>query len=520
MTIIEISGQNANFKTLDNNIYNITLEPPIQGGQNLNLKNAFLDLRDLGNSNNDSFIIDVEVNCRLEFSYYEQFNSQHGQLSLLDSTKPPITNLDYANKYFVPYIFTYANDGQATHKIEASKDTTFDTIELLTGEVQFTIPPGAYTSDSIVEFINDKLQRYNRDKDMFRKDGIDYPFTGSEVYIRYQSIIDRFVTMFPNVNPTDYNSFIGFVRIDQNPIFLQYQDNTEFIGYYYPQVPESSGLSNYEKLTAQLFIGTPECNLQNVDNKLSFEYLHNPVYDIVLDANNNVQSKTEVFLFTKTDTGSALITNLQLVRGGINIVSLEPPNFWSEILGFTNTKPLTIDRIEIPVEGVVFGTTATTLIDSITLNEFITSTTRPFVSLTNFDIFTDVVKGISNNTDFDNELKNLPGAPIAVVNTVPLTADRVINFADTASGGHFQLEIETGFKINNYKDSKTVRSLSAIMSREYLNDGFLSILGGSVNIAIPSNASISSITIFIKDPITRQLVQNIGVNNTFYFEID
>lgn len=516
MTIIEISGQNANFKTLDNNIYNITLEPPIQGGQNLNLKNAFLDLRDLGNSNNDSFIINVEVKCILEFSYYEQFNSQHGQESLLDGTKPPITNLDYANKYFVPYIFTYKQEGQGTRKIEASKDTQFDTIEILKGGIEFNIPPGAYTSDSIVEFINDKLQRYNRDKNMFTKEGIAYPFTATQTYIRFQDIVDQYITMFPKGSPTDYFSFIGFVRIDQDPILID-PSASEFIGYFYPQVPESSGISNYEALTASLFLGTPEFNLQNVDNKLSFQYLHNPIYDIVLDTNNNVQSKTEVFTFTK-NVGTEIITNLQLVRGGINIISLEPSNFWSEILGFTNTTPLTIERIELPI--TYENAPSTTLIDLITLDEFITSTTRPFVSLTNFDIFTDVVAGISNNTDFDNGLTKLPGAPITVVNTVPLTADRVINFADTASGGHFQLEIETGFKINNYKDSKTVRSLSAIMSREYLNDGFLSILGGSVNIPIPSNASISSITIFIKDPITRQLVQNIGVNNTFYFEID
>ena len=110
--------------------------------------------------------------------------------------------------------------------------------------------------------------------------------------------------------------------------------------------------------------------------------------------------------------------------------------------------------------------------------------------------------------------------PQTVNSTIPVNAANVINFADLSSGGHFQLQIETGFKVNNYQDAKTKKNLSAIMSREYLNNGYLSVFDGGAQISIPENTSLSTITLSIIDPITKKLAQNLGANNTFYFEID
>lgn len=533
MTIIEISSENANFKSLQNNIYSITLDPPIEGNTQLNLKTAFLDMRDLGNSANDSFVLNETVSCTIEFTYYEQFNESSGtdtdvkRVNLIGGTDIPFPlDFKYCYKHFVAYLFTPTNTMiDDVNPPQLFTDTKFDSIKLLTNDIKFDIPAGEYTADSIVLFINDKLQRLNLAQRNYQNEGINFS-TFTNNYISFQELVDKFVIVEPaqTGNTFFYKTFIGFINVQNDPIIIDNAD-PKFIGYTYKQLPASSNSSTFQDQTAQFFLGTPEFNLQNLNNKLSFEYLHNPIYSIILNDKDPkfIVSKTEIIIFESNNTPSPVtrILNVMLRRGGINLTRLSPVTFWNDILGFNQDQLLQVENITYSgFRNIAFTPPGfITNGDIFSLNSFITSTTEPLISLTVFDSFINV-DNPSIFTDFKLTIPNYNSNPITVEDTVPLVAANVINFADTASGGHLLLEIETNFKVNNYKDGKISKSLSAIMSREYLNDGYLSIMGGSVNIPIPSNSSISTITVFIKDPITKNLVSNLGANNTFYFELD
>lgn len=507
--IIEISAQNATFKSIDNNIYNITFDPPIENGNILSFKQGYLDLRQLGNSANDSFILNNDVNCILTISYYEQFLSNNTddnatRINLVDGTSAvDSTDINFFGRHFVLCLFTYGNN-QQFNTPRASSTDFFDSVSVIKNEVNFKVPAGTYTSDSIVEYINDNIQNYNFGTELYSSRGINFPFTYTNTYIRYSDLALKFV----DKRNDDYFKFLGFCRInDKGPVMNSF--DPEFFAYYYEQDVDKPSTM------ASLMIGTPEINLQNINNKLSFEYLHNPIYDITASPN---KTKTEVFYIQSIGTDNTQDLWYGLRRGGVNLIDFEPSSFWIDLLGFNNN-----NLIQIATKKILVKTQFEMDVDEFTTTNFINSTTQPFIGLSDLDFFLNN-DTISNRTNFDPRLPSIKDGTLPVTqivnSTIPVSAPNVINFADVSSGGHYQLQIETGFKVNNYQDAKTKKNICAIMSREYLNNGYLSVFDGGAQISIPENTSLTTITLSIIDPITKRLALNLGANNSFYFEVD
>jgi hypothetical protein len=511
--IIEISAQNATFKSIDNNVYNITFDPPIENGNILSFKQGYLDLRQLGNSANDSFILTEDVNCSITVSFYEQFldnnetsDTNATRYNLADPTKAVNkTDLNFFGRHFVLCHFVYnVNEFQ---KPPSSVDTSFTEVNIVKEEINFTVPAGTYTSDSIVEYINDNIQNYNFGTRLYSGDGINFPETYTNAYVRFVDLANKYTKM----GGGEYFEFLAFCRINENKLITDYED-PEFYAYYYQQDIETPSVAN-------LMIGTPEINLQNINNKLSWQYLHNPVYLITPSPS---KTKTEVFYIKSINTDKTQDLWYGIRRGGVNLVDFFPSTFWIDLLGFSNNNLLSITTKIIPKP--FFDKINLFKADEFQTNNFIKSTTQPFIGLSDVDFFLNN-DTLSVQTDYDPTLapiidKDSKPVPQTVNSTIPVNADNVINFADLSSGGHFQLQIETGFKVNNYQDAKTKKNLSAIMSREYLNNGYLSVFDGGAQISIPENTSLTTITLSIIDPITKKLAQNLGANNSFYFEID
>lgn len=513
--IIEISAQNATFKSIDNNIYNITFDPPIENGSVLSFKQGYLDLRQLGNSANDSFILSQDINCIITVAYYEQFlsnnenaNTNATRFNLVDGTTPiSKTDSKFFGRHFVLCLFKYALNEQFNTP-RAKPDDFFDSVSVIKEEIKFTVTSGTYTSASIVEYINDNIQNYNFGTKLYTDTGINFPQTYTQAYTRYVELVNKYV----DKRGEDYYAFLGFCRINDKGPVLNPAD-PEFYAYYYQQnVDDQTKIAN-------LMIGTPEINLQNINNKLSWQYLHNPVYLITPSPN---KTKTEVFFIQSISVDKTQDLWYGLRRGGVNLIDFEPSTFWFDLLGFSNDNllPISSQTIKFTVNEENY----TSIFQQFQTKDFIKSTTQPFIGLSDIDFFLNN-DTISAQTDYDPSLAPIVDGsskpvPQTVNSTIPVNAANVINFADLSSGGHFQLQIETGFKVNNYQDAKTKKNLSAIMSREYLNNGYLSVFDGGAQISIPENTSLTTITLSIIDPITKKLALNLGSNNSFYFEIE
>jgi hypothetical protein len=508
--IIEISGQNADYVS-ENNIYKITFDPPLENIQTLNLKQAFLDLRTLGNTASDTFILNEDIQASIEFCYYEQYLEQssttdgdlNARYDLRDGSfiKDDDKAEEFMFRHFVLCVFKVLTN--APSEPRANNDRQYDSIEILKNTFNFTIPAGTYSADSIVEFINDIIQQPNYGNDLFTSDSVVIPSTRNTIYTQWYDLCREYVEIGPTNN---YDQFLGFVRIAEGGLYLDDLGNPLFQGYYYRQIhAPTQGASSTVSFTntAAVMLGTPLFNLQNVNNLISFEYTHNPIY---FNSNNGKIQQIQVGTYTKT----TIFTYWKLRRGGVNIINLQPENFWGNILGFGDKFQLVIKKINIG---------AVTVLDSINLggnNSFQSSSTRPFIGLADIDEY--VNKGTNENTTIFDPTQTAFNA-ITVNNTLPIKADNIIQFADLNNGGHYLLDLQCGYNINNYIDSKTYKNLSCIMSREYLNNGFLSIFEGQTNIILDINSKISTITITVIDPLTKKPALNLGAANSFYFEV-
>lgn len=551
-TILEVSSSNADI--VSNNTLTTIFNPPIDvpSPSVLNFQQGFLDLRDLGNSGTDSFVLDENITVEMELAFYEcylgQFetkdvNDYNIRLQLLngdpvdkETSIPPnadkvkLEHIQSMGKMHAMYLVTYP-DGECPTEILINNNVVIESLTLITEILSFEIERGIYTADTLVKYVNDELQGANYDlKTKYQADFFDYGITNNIMYSPFKFFVDKHTRAAPPEPGDDtvrYKSAVVFLKVDEDPINLNYRtkknpDGSDLnMGFTYPQLQPPDKKTGSERTTADLMIGCPIASLQNNDGIISFEYLHNPVYQVDTtsgDRNQFVQIQTN---FAET----SFIQNYFIFsRGGVNIVSLSPSTFWDDLLGFDISETaLIVKSISVPE----LTNEPSDVINATGINSFDTSTTRPFFGTSTVDNYInyDIQKGEILTTEYNIQQKNSQDVKpesfraLDVVETVSINATKPINFAQFNTGGHFLITIDIGYYVNNFNGAKLKKNITCVASREYLTNGFLSILSGGTPIILQAGSVISYIQLTIIDPITKLPAADIGINNSFYLTL-
>lgn len=501
--ILTVSNLNSATFTDDNAEILSTFDPPLSLNidTQFNFKSGFIDVVGLGNSGQDVFTIDKDINANISISFYEQAldfdttavnNQRHSSI-----TGNPITATTdiekYANKTYLLYRFTRTNFAKFDYKY--GKLTDYVEIAPVVEVVSMTIDAGTYTPDSFVKYLNVKLQGANVN---LYGDVLNNHETGNRAYVTYETLVRKYTDIDYN-DESQIKQYLAFVPLGNNPISFPAVAPADYLGFYYSQEYQLPGSTEVEKI-ADMYMGTSLFSLENNEDLLRFSYTHNPLFD----------AKQQIVEFAFNNNKE----QWRIRRGGICLVDLQPRSLWFDILGFSDSillKPIV--TFGVPVFGVaariiLVNTTGPGSVD--------TSTTRPFIGLAEYDVLNPVT---TNTTIYNATNTNYAAATFDITDTVGLNATSAVNFSDFNNGGHFLLSIEIGQNVNNFISNNITQNIISIMSREYLNDGFISVFDGGNPLLLSSNTVISYIRVNIIDPLTNKNALNLGNRNTFYFEL-
>lgn len=524
-TIIEVSFANADIKT-ETSITTV-LSPPLvnQAPSVLEFAEGFIDQRDVGNSGNNSFILEADTNISVSMAYYELFN---GQIKMSSGT--PLRQNAFDNKpisdkagdadlsirigkVFALYQVVYSDTSAVKFpslNFNGTGATDIVEINLVQEEFQFTLPAGTYTTQTIVQTLNDNFQgTFYPGNTFFNGDNTPIGSEDNAFYYPFKHFEDKFVEF--DATTGNFKKALVFIPITTNPVSQNF--DVDVGQYFYPQ----------ELGDTTVFLGCPITSIENTDDIIQWANLHNPVYklDIPTNARDEYIQLNENLL-----PGGQSGVNYYWVyaRGGVAITALNPPSFWEELLGF-QTQDFALQITRRQVSGVVQNVPIVAQMDFINIsgkNSLSSATTRPFIGVSDVDEYVvedmGVTKDFITNTLFDVSIA-APIRTLSVNNTVTINATRPIQFAQFNSGGHFRIEVDIGYYINNFNSAKTKRSIACIASREYLTNGFLSVFSGGQPISMPAGSVLSYISVSIVDPITGKAPLDIGNANTFYFSL-
>lgn len=526
-TLIEVSSSNADIKT-DTTLTTVLSPPLIMTAPSvLQFAEGFIDQREIGNSGNDSFIISSPVNVSIDMAYYELFNGQVKNTAGTNLRKSAFNNttigdksgdVDFSlrlGKVFALYQVVY-KDGTdfkfPTLNFNGPGVNDILEINLITERFGFILPAGTYTTQTIVQKLNDEMQGvFYADNQFFNGDNLALGNEDNPFYYPFQHFVDKYVVY--DTTTASFKKAVVFIPVTENPI----TDNFIFDQgqYFYPQEPTDN---------TEVYIGCPIVALENTDDIIEWAYLHNPVYKLDIQSNDRdeyIQLNANIL---PGNPSAGINYFWQYARGGVALIDLSPSSFWDDLLGFV-TSDFSLNRERRPVGGVVLNVPIVAIMDFINItgkNSLSKATTRPFIGISDLDEYVvadlGVAKDFINNTSFDVTLPD-PIRTLSVNNTVTINATTPIQFAQFNSGGHFRIEVDIGYYINNFNSAKTKKSIACIASREYLTNGFLSVFSGGQPISLPAGSVLSYISVSILDPITGKAPLDIGSANTFYFSL-
>jgi hypothetical protein len=533
-TIIEVSSANADVKTETS--LTTVMSPPINltSPATLNFSEGFIDLRTVGNSGSDTFIIDQPIGVVMRCAFYELFNDQITDADNKDnirksafdqSTIPSKIDKDsalndYVGGLYAMYQVTYTPGNEPA---EVTLDITsmlqnaeaIESIELIEEEFSFIVEPGTYSATTIVQYLNDRLQgayvgvRGNLNAGFYdpRSNTAEIGGEGNSFYLPFRHFKNQYVEYA--FQPLLYKKAIVFLRMDKQPMRSNFKGDQ--FAYYYPQSPDNN---------PTVMFGTPIASLQNTDGIISFAYLHNPVYKQDTSGNRDEFVQLNYLEATADPTFSWYWT---YARGGVALTALEPPSFWEDLLGFDVEKKILLKTpTEIPISAILQETLVLDFINIVGDNSISSSTTRPYIGVSDIDNYVNsgiVDNTLLLNTAFTNDGGGTALQTLDITNTVALSATRPIQFAQFNGGGHYRIEIDIGYYVNNFNSAKTKKSIACLASREYLTNGFLSVFSGGQPIELPAGSVLSYIAINILDPTTGKPATDVGTNNFFYFSL-
>jgi hypothetical protein len=426
-------------------------------------------------------------------------------------------------------------------KLYVARDYSVSSYPLITSTVNFTITKGVYTPQELSILINKQLTTLPQSSLGSNADLINNPtnyfFRSSQsgeavcefyqgtytptniwkLYVRdrYKNQISAFkvndiaycyVEYDPNENSFEcaiLSIYIGegdtsYIEIEP---YENEPDQSSFVnGYLYKNNtkkhtdiiplrfydPSNFHDTQYMEFVKPSWIGASQIDLQfdfNQSGRFSWEYLHTSWHD--KDGNNS----TAVAIYGVDGT----FFQYQNVYSGIFFTDLQPASFWQGTLGFDLSKILLTDNTQTHILNKVlyFGENITG--DFIGFDDIYDKTKTAQAIEGNINILTSQTFDI-----IGDKLSNIVISPFFIIQLIGLGNP---NYAT---------------------DDKTYQTIAHIGSKEYDNNGSITLFGDGTNFYTNSGEQkiISSLNVRILDGTTKQPTQILGQNNSIFIQIN
>lgn len=510
-TIIELSRITSN-ETINNASWKNSLKSGIilEEGDQVLLKNCYVDTTTLSSNN---FVFTEDIPIKISFGFYllctgiEQVELTNGQIGQ-DATVFQITGINEGDG--LPYICINQNPR------DPKRGTPY------IDYVEFTIPAGTYSKTFLAQFISRKLQSLNvLSQDAWPGVWTNYPQDPNKQPPPPYPVIESVYQQLYLQNQEPYGSPAGFFECSigippiVNPLTGQSipisaaHCDCSFYGWLKDLPPQNSYL--YDSIFQRCeetgssgdydggYMGCPNMSISfNSDSqKFQWDYLHTSITD-------SNQNELTGIAFNKTgDINTNIVFMNQ--RGGLMFTSLEPVNFWTDIMGFD-------------LSGIIFDDPT---LGNVSYNEWYSKTTQ------NFPAVSQLIREGSNvsvgNYQIQSAATIITGPPAykftQSTSTNPIIAKN-LSIGTIISAGHYLIDIK-GYT-TNYKNAFGDTQYKGLVSAFFTSpDNFLCSPGpdSAYYIHHGSPICINSFEITIINPLDHLPSNNLGPSSSVYLQV-
>lgn len=490
--VIEISNNNADYIANNPAEFMTVLNPPllVKAGSLLQVNKTFLDITGTGIINQEQFIFEEDIEISIEFGYYEQNNDFDYKEGIGESVDPDTLIKTPDFRY---YILGY---------YETETPTESSAFNIYTETQNLTIPAGVYTATGLTKYINDRFSDVQKSFNYYTSYSL-FGDTGSNIYKSWYSLPHSgktFCFASPHSTP-NINKFAGAFKDDRT------DDKAKNI--YGNQIYRYK--TKYKTPNKEIpMIGSTQFDLTYNQDIFSFSFLHSPIYDASTSQNPIIYP----FVFSNNNNLN-IFGGWCSLRSGIWIKNLRPSSFWKDKLRFNLGKILP----EITTYTSSIGSARIETIKITGDNSFNSSRTDSFLGFGDIDSLVGTSGANPTSTlNIPTDQKKYDNKAVEVTTTKSINSDG--SYKDINNAGYFLLQLETTIRNQSFKDEKYTRKINGIISRQYENKGFVTGFSeSSINELIKEDTLISSIKIKILDPITKELTEDIGENNSIFLSI-
>ena len=470
----------------------------IENGDMINMKSAYINQESLTGSN---ILLDEDTKLVFEFGFYIingiQFCAMGNAINECQYYLKPTFCTNPASGVDIPVGPGNPQDINMSNLAPVDVITDFEpyvfhsydsannTFELITNRFEMDLKAGSYTPQEIQTIITDRLSSINGQVlQGDRRNGaieITQLFSGSRFLLNATSF---------NYGATSYwlDSYTSTTNMDNVRKFKMVV-----------QAPGASPLAPNDSNLPTYFVGTSQLALDYDDISQTFQwsFIHMPMVDPSDGQIANAITRMTFKYNNNTDNYVGPIHS-QTKQGGIFFTKLEPVSFWEQ-LGF-NLNNIVVDTSNgVSVQEVMKKTSdqqlgLSTILSLSPLNNMVVN--QGFIG-NQVPLF--ILKYLQNN------------------NIVPLKAESTYQ---SSNSGYYLISTELGFN-NEYNDgNKIYGNISAIASKQWIQNDFVSVFddGGIPYIHSGSPFLLSSVKVKILNS-QKNLAENLKPNSTLFIQI-
>jgi hypothetical protein len=470
----------------------------VENGDMINMKSAYINQESLTGSN---ILLDVDTKLVFEFGFYIingiQFcatgnainecqyyflptyctnpasapNTPVGPGPAQDINMNTLAQQDVITD-FEPYVFH-------------AYDSVNNTFELITDRFEMEIKAGSYTPQEIQTIITDRLSSINGQVLQGDRRGNQIEFT--QLFSGSRFLLNA--TSF-NYGATSYwlDSYTSTTNMDTVRKFRMV-----------PQTAGNAPLAPANTNVPTYFIGTNQMALDYDDISQTFQwsFIHMPMVD---PSDGQIANALTRMTFKYNNNVDYYVGPIhsQTKQGGIFFTKLEPVSFWEQ-LGFN-------------LNNVVVDTS-----NGIDITEVMKKTSDQQLGLTTILSLSPLNNMVVNQGWEGNQVPLFILKYLQNNNIVPLKAESTYQ---SSNSGYYLISTELGFN-NEYNDgNKIYGNISAIASKQWIQNDFVSVFddGGIPYIHSGSPFLLSSVKVKILNS-QKNLAENLKPNSTLFIQI-